>query len=107
MVYEDDQGQIQDILLAENHAQVLISMWEEPASTVLPRITCPTLIIPAGPNPKHAGAEFTKIREEMVEAATNALMDCRVHWIPETIHDIGYHKPEELARIIGRYIAEE
>ncbi len=41
----------------------------------------------------------------MVEAAARAVKDCRVHWIPETIHDIGYHKPAELARLIREFLA--
>ena len=31
MVYEDEDGQIQDILQPENHAQVIRAMWDEPA----------------------------------------------------------------------------
>ena len=47
MVYEDEAGQIQDILRPETHIQIMQSMWEEPASNAWSRIACPTLIIPA------------------------------------------------------------
>ena len=106
MVYEDENGQIQDILRPENHAQVIRAMWDEPASMTIPRIECPTLVVPAGPTPERAGTEFAETRRQMVEAAAQNLKNGRVHWIPETIHDIGYHKPKELAQVIGDFLAE-
>ena len=106
MVYEDEDGQIQDILRPENQAQVIRAMWDDPASVTLPKIECPTLIVPAGPTPERAGSEFAEMRRRMVEAAEQNLRDCRVHWVPETIHDIGYHKPQELAQVIGDFLSE-
>jgi pimeloyl-ACP methyl ester carboxylesterase len=106
MVYEDEDGQIKDILRPENHAQVIHAMWYEPPSSTLPRVTCPTMIIPAGPRPERAGTEFAVMREEMVEAAAKSLKDCQVRWIPNTMHDIGYHKPGELAEVIVGFLSE-
>ena len=106
MVYEDENGEIQDILRPENHAQTIRAMWDEPASVTLPKIECPTLVVPAGPTPERAGTEFAETRRRMVEAAEQHLNNGRVHWIPETIHDIGYHKPQELAQVIGDFLAE-
>ncbi len=107
MVYEDEDGQIQDILRRENHAQVLYAMWHDPPSATLPRVTCPTLIVPAGPRPERAGTEFALMREEMVEAAAKVIKDCRVRWIPNTMHDIGYHKPRELADVIVDFLSQQ
>jgi len=104
MVYEDEQGLVQDILRPDNHAQVLESMWGEPPSIVLPQIQCPTLVIPAGPSPERANSEFAKMREIMVAAALEITRNCTVRWIPDTIHDIGYHKPDELAQVIREFI---
>ena len=42
----------------------------------------------------------------MVDAAEKGLKDGRVRWIPETIHDIGYHKPQELAKVIDEFLSE-
>ena len=106
MVYEDEDGQIQDILRPENQAQVIRAMWDEPAATTLPRIQCPTLVVPAGPTPERADTGFAEARRRMVEAAEKSLKNARVRWIPETIHDIGYHKPQELAQVIGDFLAE-
>ena len=106
MVYEDEDGQIQDILQPENHAQVIRAMWDEPASMTMPRIQCPTLVVPAGPTPERAGSEYAQTRRRMVDAAERCLKDARVYWVSDTIHDIGYHKPQELAQVIGDFLAE-
>ena len=106
MVYEDEDGHIQDILRPPNHAQVLEAMWGEPPSVTLPDIQCPTLIVPAGPRPDRAGSNFNLTKTVMVDAAAKAVPDNRVCWIPETIHDIGYHKPDELAAVILEFLGE-
>ena len=106
MVYEDAEGQIRDILHPDNHAQVIRAMWDQPPATVLPRITCPAMIVAAGPTPDRAGSDFASRREEMVTAAAGFLKDGQVHWIPNTIHDIGYHKPVELAGLIKIFIPQ-
>ena len=105
MVYEDDDGLIRDILHPDNHAQVIRTMWECPPSTVLPNVACPALIVVAGPKREHEKSEWTQMRRAMVESAAQNLRDCRVHWVPETMHDIGYHKPAELARVIREFLA--
>ena len=106
MVYEDADGQIQDILRPDRHAQTIRAMWDEPASMTMPRIKCPTLIVPAGPTKERASTEFAETRRRMVDAAEKGLINGRVHWIPETIHDIGYHKPQELAQVIDAFLSE-
>ena len=104
MVYEDENGQIKDILHPDNHAQVMRAMWDEPPSTSLPKVTCPALLVPAGPRAERANSDFAKMREEMVEMASKSIPDCQVHWIPNTMHDIGYHKPVELAEVIIQFL---
>ncbi len=106
MVYEDEHGQIRDILRSENHIQVMQAMWEEPGSASYPRISCPTVIIPAGPTPERADTERALARRERVAAAAQAIRNSRVRWIPETVHDIGYHKPQELAQVIDEFLSE-
>ena len=104
MVYEDDDGAMQDILRPENHIQVMHAMWDEPASEAYPNVLCPTVIIPAGPAPQSAGSERALVKQERVADAEQSIKDSRVRWIPETVHDIGYHKPEELAQVIREFL---
>ena len=104
MVFEDDDGQIQDILRPENHAQVLRAMWDHPASETWPNVPVPSLLVPAGPTPERRDSRFAEMRREMVNAAAAAIPNVQVRWVPETIHDIGYHKPEELADVITGFL---
>ena len=106
MVYEDEKGQIRDILQPDHYAQVLTAMWNEPPSEIIPQISCPILIVPAGPQADRANTEFSRMREIMVAAAAQAARQAQVRWIPETIHDIGYHKPQELAKVIQEFLQE-
>ncbi len=106
MVYEDADGQMQDILRPENHAQVMKAMYEEPTSSVWAQIHCPTLLVPAGPRPEQAGTERARMKVERVEAAVAGIKDCRARWIPETVHDIGYDKPQELAHVIREFLSQ-
>ena len=107
MVYEGADGQMHDILRPENHAQVLETMWGEPPSVVLPQITVPTLVVAAAPRPERAGSSFSRQREVAVAAAEKALPDGRVHWIADTVHDIGYDKPAELAAVVREFLASD
>lgn len=106
MVNEDSQGQMHDILRPEHHAQVISTMWNDPASETWRDIACRTLIVPAGPMPERAGTEFAAMRSKMVALADESIADCHVHWVPETIHDIGWHKPDELAGVIQAFLDE-
>ena len=107
MVYEDGNGMIQDILRPENQAQVIRAMWDDPCSKTLLLVECPTLMVPAGPMPDRANSEYSQMRQRMVAAAAAALPNGRVRWIMETVHDIGYDKPEELAAVIAEFFLEE
>ena len=107
MVYEGADGQMRDKLRPENHAQVLATMWTEPPSVVLPQVKVPTLAVAAGPRADRVNSEFSRQREVMVAAAEAALLNGQVHWIPDTIHDIGYHKPAELAAVIREFLTED
>ena len=106
MVYEDADGQIQDILRPANHIQVMRAMWEEPTSQAYPSLACPTIIIPAGPRPEQANSERARSKEVRVAAAAKAISNCQVRWIADTVHDMGYDKPQELAGVILEFLAQ-
>ena len=105
MIYEDQDGQIQDILRPENHLQVMRAMWEEPTLAIYNKVACPTIIIPAGPTPERADTERAIAKKAGVEAASRSIRQSQVRWIPETVHDIGYHKPRELAEVMLEFLS--
>ncbi|MCY3761062.1 MAG: alpha/beta hydrolase [Gemmatimonadetes bacterium] len=101
---EERDGQIHDILRPVNHAQILRAMWDDPSSGLWPRIRCQTLIVPAGPGSPETDSDFDRDRRRLVKLAADAIPGSRVRWIPDTIHDIGYHKPRELAQAILEFV---
>ena len=56
--------------------------------------------------PERANSEFALRKQEGVKAASEAIRNNRVHWVAETIHDVGWHKPDELAGVIKDFLAE-
>lgn len=104
MVRVGADGQVRDILEPTNHAQVMEAMWNEPSSVFYSRVECPTLIVAAGRRQSGGNPEFARMRQEMATAAQAAIRECRVEWIPDTIHDIGYHKPMDLARVLRSFL---
>ena len=103
MVHDRD-GLTYDILRPENQAQVIRAMWDDPVSDAWPRLSCPTLVVAARPSAEDAVTDFDLMRERMMDLAEGAIPNGRVHWIPDTIHDIGYHKPGELAGVIVEFL---
>lgn len=104
MVYEDKSGQINDILRPDNHQQVMRAMWEEPAASVYNNVSCPTILIPARPTRRRANSERALLKQEAVKYADQTINNCQVEWILETVHDIGYHKPQELSRVMENFL---
>lgn len=104
MVYEDKSGQINDILRPDNHQQVMRAMWEEPAASVYSNVSCPTILIPARPTRRRANSERALLKQEAVKYADQTINNCQVEWILETVHDIGYHKPQELSRVMENFL---
>ena len=105
MVQVASDGSVRDILEPANHAQVLEAMWNEPASGMFPNVRCPTLIVAAESRNSGGNPEFARMRHDMANAAQSAIKDCDVRWIQDTTHDIGYHKPAELAQVILDFLS--
>lgn len=106
MVRIDPDGSVHERLEPHNHRQVLRAMWSEPSSVAFPRITCPTLIVSAMPAQTEENRRWIKMRQEMAAAAQQAIANCRVEWIQDTIHDIGYDKPQELAQALRDFLLQ-
>ncbi len=48
--------------------------------------------------------EWVEMKREAIGRAQQALADCRVLWLKDTIHDIPLHRPQELAREIESFV---
>ena len=105
MVQVEANGTVQERLKPENHEQLLWAMWSDPSSLKLSQVRCPTMLVAAERRRQDGNDEFLRRRREQVDAAQAALSDSRVVWIPDTGHDIGYEKPEELADTLREFLA--
>ena len=65
------------------------------------------LLVYGGAGLGQLGLEALEGASGGVAAAAEVLKNGRFHWIPNTIHDIGYDKPVELAGLIKEFLAEE
>lgn len=100
----DRDGLTYDILQPGNHAQILRAMWDDPVSDAWPRLRCPTLVVAARPPAEEAPTDFDLMRERMMDLAERTIPGGRVQWIADTIHDVGWHKPRELAAVIVEFL---
>ena len=99
---EDEHGKVQRRLTLKNHMQIAHSLWQFTPAEHFPRVTCPTLICPArGSDPERDG-----MRTEQINLAASQLahVRCAVQWFDNTIHDIPWHRPAELAAAIKIFI---
>jgi pimeloyl-ACP methyl ester carboxylesterase len=100
--FEDGpDGRIRPRLRREDHLEILRALWELKTSELFPRITVPTLIVPARrPNPTGRAAEMAPIRERLVANAAATIPNARLLWMEDTVHDIPLQRPRELAEAI-------
>ena len=94
-------GKIRPSLRREDHLEILHALWEQHPSELFPRITVPTLIVPARrPNATGRAAEMAPVRAQLVANAAAALPNGRLMWMENTVHDIPLQRPAELAEAI-------
>jgi pimeloyl-ACP methyl ester carboxylesterase len=98
---EGSDGKLQPSLRREDHLLILRALWEQRPTELFPRVTVPTLIVPARrPNPTGRAAEMAPIRAQLVANAARAIPNARLLWMEDTVHDIPLQRPAELAEAI-------
>jgi pimeloyl-ACP methyl ester carboxylesterase len=100
--FENGQdGRIRPRLRREDHLEILRALWELRPTALFPKITVPTLIVPARrPNPTGRAAKMAPIREQLVAKAAASIPGARLLWMEDTVHDIPLQRPTELAEAI-------
>ncbi|HAJ36132.1 MAG TPA: alpha/beta hydrolase [Chloroflexi bacterium] len=90
-------GTVRPWLTLERHMAILRALWEQRPSELYPLITCPVTIVVAedANNP-----EWMAAKRSQVAAAEQGLAQVRVHWLPDTAHDIHVHRPVTLAALM-------
>lgn len=90
-------GTVRPWLTLERHMAILRAMWEQRPAALYPMIACPVTIVVAedAGNPSWMAA-----KRDQVTAAAQGLAQVRVHWLPDTAHDIHVHRPALLAALM-------
>ena len=85
-------------LSRENHMKIVRALWEHKPSLLFPQVRCPALILPArkeAPNPSGANR-----RVWLVERAEKLLLNGRVTWLEDSIHDVPLQRPRRVAQLL-------
>ena len=91
----DAEGRVSRRFRIPNHMQVVRALWEQRPAELLPRVTCPVLILPA--RQSSDAPEWRTSKVASVERALELQPRARVHWFEDTVHDVPLQRPEELA----------
>lgn len=97
---EQPDGTIRPRFPRDRHMQVVRAMWELSTSDLLPRLRCPTLLVPAYGAAPAGAAEFVAMKRGAVERAAAAIPEVSVVPMEHSVHDIPLHYPRELAATI-------
>jgi pimeloyl-ACP methyl ester carboxylesterase len=87
-------GTVERRLPIPRHMEIVRDMWDHPVWDWLPRITVPTLLIPAVPS---GDPERAKRVRDRVGRAAAALADARIREYAGGDHDLHAQRPKELA----------
>jgi len=99
-----EDGRIRPRLSRANHMQVVRALWEQRPSALCAGVRCPVLFVAAEREGEGRVREWVEMKREAIGRAQQALADCRVLWLKDTIHDIPLHRPQELAREIESFV---
>jgi pimeloyl-ACP methyl ester carboxylesterase len=100
----DTEGRLYRRLKIPNHLRIVRSLWEQRPAELLPKLTCPLLILPAR-QPSDL-AEFQSSKQANAERALELVPGARLRWFEDTIHDVPLQRPDELAAEL-RIFAEQ
>lgn len=91
---------VQPHLKLANHMQIASALWNYSASDYFPRIQSPLLaVLGIG-----VGESLDPRTQAYAEAARASLKQFEVVWMPDTIHDIPWHRPNELVSVMRRFL---
>ena len=88
----------------EHHLQIIGAMWDQPTFDLYRRVSCPVKLIVAEQQPSgERGEEFFARRREGIARIQEICPSLVVVYMPNTAHDIPFHRPRELAEEIIAY----
>jgi len=98
----DADGRVSRRFRIPNHMQVVRALWEQRPAELLPRLSCPVLILPARQSADNG--EWLSNKAASVQRALELQPSARVRWFEDTVHDVPLQRPEELARELETFV---
>ena len=95
-------GTVRPWLTLDRHLEILRALWEHHPPALYPRVTVPTLIVPAASEGEGSAAS----KRDLVGEAEVAVPRARVVWFHDTAHDVHVHRPQALARVMLDALAD-
>jgi pimeloyl-ACP methyl ester carboxylesterase len=104
LMEEQPDGTVRPRLARGRHMAILRALWDQRLAPVLEQVACPILgIIAEAPQPLGEADPFQEAKQRtLAQAAQHD--NVHIVTIPDTIHDIPLHRPEELVRLIGDWL---
>ena len=96
----DENDFVSANLSRENHLKIVEEFWKHKPSTMISKIKCPTLILPA----RQSKSDTSDLKHEMVDMASQTIPICDVVWLEESIHDVPLQRPELVSDLIAKRI---
>lgn len=95
-------------LTLDRHMQILSAMWDFPTFDRFSQVRCPILVLAAAPMkpiPSEQTA-FLANKQNGIQRLQEIRPDLHVEWFPDTIHDMPLQRPEQLAKAIQAFVAQ-
>ncbi len=88
----------------EHHLQIIGAMWDQPTFDLYRRVSCPVKLVVAQQQPSgEREQDFFAQRREGIARIQEICPALVVVYMPDTVHDIPFHRPRELAEEIMAY----
>lgn len=103
-----DDDTVAPRLSFENHVQIIGAMWDQPTFDLYRRVRCPVKLVVAELTPtSETQQEFIKMRREGIARIRELCPSLEVVRMADTIHDIPFQRPRELAQEILDFVPSQ
>lgn len=83
-----------------NHMQIASALWSFNPADYYSRISCPILIV----NAVSPGQSISPESQRYAGQAEESIAELAIRWMPDTSHDIPWHRPEALTEVLNDFL---
>jgi pimeloyl-ACP methyl ester carboxylesterase len=94
-----DPKHVKAHLSRDHHLQIARALWDFQPHHHFGQVVCPLLVVQAVP----PGEQIAHDAANDVERLQQSVAHASVVWMPETVHDIPWHRPDQLLEQLAQY----